>query len=69
MVFEMELFLHGLGEATSQFLNEVVCEVEGVRTKLRHKASTSLSFGDSWREKKFLMASIVGLGGCDVWCF
>ena len=44
-------------------------EVEGVRTKLRHKASTSLSFGDSWREKKFLMASIVGLGGCDVWCF
>ena len=31
-------------------------EAEGVGTKLRPKASTSLSFGHIWLEERFLMA-------------
>ena len=32
-------------------------EARGVATKLRHMASISVSMGDSWWEKRFLMAS------------
>ena len=34
-------------------------EARGVVTKLRHKASISVSMGDSWWEKRFLMASFL----------
>ena len=33
-------------------------EAGGVGTKLRPKVSTSVSLGDSWWEKRFLMALI-----------
>ena len=36
-------------------------KARGVGTKLRPKASTSVSMGDSWWEKRFLMALFLKL--------
>ena len=61
----MELFFHSLGEGVSQFQDEVVGGARDVGTKLRPKASTSVSMGDSWWEERFLVALFLKF----VWSF